>query len=137
MGGWVGGGWLWVKKMSHCGSILQAETCQILSLAENPRWSRVWQYFISAKRLLRKQLPLKGQKKGPTGAKISLDDIVMINPGGKYNQGRFGIVKKLLSEHTAEILTKERGLESIAIANLYALVPQNLNMTPDTATNSL
>ena len=27
-----------------CGSILQAETCQILSLAEYPRWSRVWQY---------------------------------------------------------------------------------------------
>ena len=26
-----------------CGSILQAGTCQILSLAENPRWSRVWQ----------------------------------------------------------------------------------------------
>ena len=26
------------------GSILQAETCQIPSLAENPRWSRVWQY---------------------------------------------------------------------------------------------
>ena len=25
------------------GSILQAETCYILSLAENPRWSRVWQ----------------------------------------------------------------------------------------------
>ena len=25
------------------GSILQVETCQILSLAENPRWSRVWQ----------------------------------------------------------------------------------------------
>ena len=25
------------------GSILQAETCQIPSLAENPRWSRVWQ----------------------------------------------------------------------------------------------
>ena len=24
-------------------SILQAGTCQILSLAENPRWSRVWQ----------------------------------------------------------------------------------------------
>ena len=28
-----------------CGSILQVETCQILSLAENPRWSRVWQYI--------------------------------------------------------------------------------------------
>ena len=26
------------------GSVLQAETCQISSLAENPRWSRVWQY---------------------------------------------------------------------------------------------
>ena len=25
------------------GSILQVETCQIFSLAENPRWSRVWQ----------------------------------------------------------------------------------------------
>ena len=25
------------------GSILQAEACQIFSLAENPRWSRVWQ----------------------------------------------------------------------------------------------
>ena len=25
------------------GSILQAGTCKILSLAENPRWSRVWQ----------------------------------------------------------------------------------------------
>ena len=26
----------------HCGSILQAETCKILSLAENPRCSQVW-----------------------------------------------------------------------------------------------
>ena len=26
------------------GFILQAGTCQILSLAENPRWSRMWQY---------------------------------------------------------------------------------------------
>ena len=30
--------------MLRCGSILQAGTCQILSLAENTRWSRVWQY---------------------------------------------------------------------------------------------
>ena len=93
-------------------------------------------YFISAKRLLTKQLPLKGQKKGPTGAQISQNDIVMINPGGKYNQGRFGIVQRLLSDHTAEILTRERGLESIGIPTLYALVPQNLNMTPDTAATS-
>ena len=26
-----------------CSSILQVGTCQIFSLAENPRWSRVWQ----------------------------------------------------------------------------------------------
>ena len=41
-GGWVAGGFL--RIMPHCGSILQAGTCQIFSLAENPRWSRVWQY---------------------------------------------------------------------------------------------
>ena len=35
--------------MPRCGSILQAGTCQILSLAENPRWSRVWQYTFVTK----------------------------------------------------------------------------------------
>ena len=41
-GGWaVGSG---SRIMPRCGSILQAETCQILSSAENPRWSRVWQF---------------------------------------------------------------------------------------------
>ena len=34
--GWVGGPVIIVPLR---GSILQAETCQILSLAENPRWS--------------------------------------------------------------------------------------------------
>ena len=40
MAGWVGG-WLGgpVIIVPLCDSILQAETCQILSLAENPRWS--------------------------------------------------------------------------------------------------
>ena len=38
----VGGG-LDQKIMPLCGSIFQAETCQILSLAENARLSRVWQ----------------------------------------------------------------------------------------------
>ena len=28
------------------GSILQVGTCKILSLAEYPRWSRVWQLFL-------------------------------------------------------------------------------------------
>ena len=32
-----------LRIMQLCGSILQAETCQILRLAENPRLSRVWQ----------------------------------------------------------------------------------------------
>ena len=40
--GWVGG---FITIIPRCGSILQAGTCQILSLAENPRWSRVWQLF--------------------------------------------------------------------------------------------
>ena len=44
--GRVGGGWvtIWII-MPLRGSILQVETCQILSLAEYPRWSRVWQNF--------------------------------------------------------------------------------------------
>ena len=33
------GGWFFQDIIPLCGSILQAETCQILSLAENPRWS--------------------------------------------------------------------------------------------------
>ena len=30
------------------GSILQAETCQIPSLAENPTWSRMWKFSLLA-----------------------------------------------------------------------------------------
>ena len=46
VGGWVGCGGYVVgggpdqKIMPLCGSILPAETCQILSFAENPRWGR-------------------------------------------------------------------------------------------------
>ena len=39
--GWVGGFFQEIFPLR--GSILQAGTCQILSLAKNPRWSRVWQ----------------------------------------------------------------------------------------------
>ena len=45
--GWVAGGGSvggFLRIMPLRGSILQAGTCQIFSLAENPRWSRVWQY---------------------------------------------------------------------------------------------
>ena len=42
--GRVGGWWVTIRRiMPLRGSILQVGTCQILSLAENPRWSRVWQ----------------------------------------------------------------------------------------------
>ena len=33
------GGWFFQEILPLCGSILQAGTCQIFSLAENPRWS--------------------------------------------------------------------------------------------------
>ena len=36
VGGWLAGP---VNILSLCGPTLQAEPCQILSLAENPRWS--------------------------------------------------------------------------------------------------
>ena len=39
----VVGGWFFQEILPLRGSILQAGTCQILSLAEYPRWSRVWQ----------------------------------------------------------------------------------------------
>ena len=42
-GGWRVGGRFFQEILPLRGSILQAGTCQILSLAENPRWSRVWQ----------------------------------------------------------------------------------------------
>ena len=42
--GWGVGGWTSMIILPLRGSILQAETCKILSLAENPRRSRVWQY---------------------------------------------------------------------------------------------
>ena len=52
-GRWVGGGWVVLSKiLPICSSILQAETCQILGLAENPRWSQVWQKIIMIVSLL-------------------------------------------------------------------------------------
>ena len=48
MVGWVGGwlaGWFFQDIIALHGSILQVGTRQILSLAENPRWSRVWQKY--------------------------------------------------------------------------------------------
>ena len=47
-GGWgVAGGWTSMIILPLRGSILQAETCKILSLAENPRWSQGWQLVYS------------------------------------------------------------------------------------------
>ena len=44
VGGWVGGFFQEIFPLR--GSILQAGTCQILRLAENPRWSQVWQLTV-------------------------------------------------------------------------------------------
>ena len=46
--------------MPRCGSILQAETCQIFSIAGNPRWSRVWQKIRKKNHVTRKE---KGKTK--------------------------------------------------------------------------
>ena len=47
--------WVWDRfaqiKIPLCGSILQAKTCQIFSLAENPIWSQVWQQPQNKKNL--------------------------------------------------------------------------------------
>ena len=51
MGGWgVAGGWTSMIILPLRGSILQAETCKILRLAENPRWSQVWQNLEISKK---------------------------------------------------------------------------------------
>ena len=84
--------------------------------------------FVDAGRFLHKPLKIKGQRKGSTGATLTTNDVVMINPQGKYNQGRFGIVTKLRSDQTVEVLSRERGQEVVAIANLHPLVPQHTNV---------
>ena len=47
VGGWLAGTWFFQEIIPLRGSILQVATCQILSLAENPRWSPVWQYVTT------------------------------------------------------------------------------------------
>ena len=89
------------------------------------------QLFVDAKRFLHKPLKIKGQRKGATGATLSVNDIVMINPRGKYNQSRFGIITGINSDQTVEVLTRERGSEAVAIVNLHPLVPQHTNVKRD------
>ena len=62
---------------------------------------------------------------------MTVNDIVMINPQGKFNQGRFGIVTNIRSDQTVEVLTRKRGPEAFAIANLHPLVPQHTNVKCD------
>ena len=38
-----GAGWLAGSLSANTGSILQAETCELPSLADIPSWKRVWQ----------------------------------------------------------------------------------------------
>ena len=67
-GGVVGAGWITIQRiMPLCGSILQVGTCQILSLAENPRWSRVWQNLSI------------GLYRGELGSEAAVDDPLSAN----------------------------------------------------------
>ena len=86
------------------------------------------QMFVDAKRFLHKPIKIKGQRKGITGAILTTNDSVMINPQGKYNQCRFGIVTKMRSDQTVEVLSRERGQEVVAVANLHPIVPQHTNV---------
>ena len=45
VGGWVGGGGSRQKIMPLCGSILQDETSQILTLAEKPSVAKIVSYL--------------------------------------------------------------------------------------------
>ena len=50
VGGWLGGWLVFFQEIFPLrGSILQAGTCKILRLAENPRWSRVWQWIFKVR----------------------------------------------------------------------------------------
>ena len=49
MSGWRVAGRFFREILPLRGSILQARTCQILRLAENPSWSLVWQWCSSDK----------------------------------------------------------------------------------------
>ena len=48
------------------GSILQAGTCQIFSLAEDPRWSRVWQYTCPLPQTKTKTIIMGGDRQTNT-----------------------------------------------------------------------
>jgi hypothetical protein len=49
-------------------------------------------------------------------------DICLVNPHGKFNQGRFGIIISFKSAHTATIRSRNHMDEDIAIINLFVLV---------------
>ena len=75
---------------------------------------------ISKTRKFRKaDLIEKGQLEGKNVLKLGIGDITSV---GKYSHGRFGVVRKLIPQHTAEVETRERGAELIGIVNLFALV---------------
>jgi hypothetical protein len=49
-------------------------------------------------------------------------DICLVNPHGKFNKGRFGIILSFKSAHTATIRSRNHVDEDIAIINLFILV---------------
>jgi len=80
MGGWLAGGLFFQETFPLSGSILQAEICQILSLAKNPRWSRVWQklesmLIPSAESTLKKEICFQAFSRHPYQNSGHLPDI--------------------------------------------------------------
>ena len=71
---WSVGGWFFQEVIPLRGSILQAGTCQILSLAENPRWSRVWQQHLG----LQCQTPLSDLQFFGGGCSFSCSAVVLV-----------------------------------------------------------
>ena len=76
---------------------------------------------------LYKNSDLKGAKRKSRTLKANIGDLVLVNPKGKYNAGHFGLIDSFSSEQTAVIRTKD-GFESIAIANLYVILSEELRL---------
>ena len=74
---------------------------------------------------LYKEVYLKGTKRKARTLKASINDIVLINPKGKYNTGRFGIIERFSSKQTAIVRTKH-GEEKVAVINLFVILSEEL-----------
>ena len=77
------------------GSILQAGTCQISSLAEGPRWSQVWQYTCPFPQTKTKTIIMGGDKDRLTQDKLGLSS-------AKLSRAKFGCIEVMI-----EVVSKD------------------------------